>query len=260
LIVLSARSVASANGVSLHGPLPFTPAELDDAVTLRLEARAGALPVDVAAAGNDQVRVTIGGKMRLVSLGGLTGPGAARRVSIAIADLSDEASLLPAPARRVDRGGSISLALMPVATMGSELRGGVTLSASWRRLFIDVGWTGAPSNTVDRVDVSSDLWLVRAGLTMRAGTRWLLIRGGPALYGHRLTGAAGERDLGRIELIPAAGLSVAAHARFGDWSLFAAAGVDGLFRRNVYTVHGTEAIATDRVVGWAGAGIAWWVP
>lgn len=73
-----------------RGPLPFTDAELEQALLARLLTppdETGAPRTRVEPAGPDAVRVQVGGRSRVVALGGRTGAAAARVVALVIAEL-----------------------------------------------------------------------------------------------------------------------------------------------------------------------------
>lgn len=86
------------------GPLPFTNAELEQALLARLLTppdETGALrPTRVEPAGPGAVRVQVGARSRVVALGGRTGAAAARVVALVIAELvsaAPDASAASAP-------------------------------------------------------------------------------------------------------------------------------------------------------------------
>lgn len=120
LLLLAPRPTHAAElELSLAGPLPFTRLDLDRALALRAPPGAAGT-VTVEALGADAVRISHGAVSRTVTLLGMTGTAAARRVALAIADLLEDAVEVPlaplappAPARERNAATSTLTAVRP---------------------------------------------------------------------------------------------------------------------------------------------------
>jgi len=285
-----ARAQEPQLDLRIEGDLPFRADQLTDALRLRLHDRELAPTVTVIGDG-DVVRVRMAGKERVVALEGTSGLAAARRVALAVVDLAElEATppqLAPVPARapaaapapartdaeaaasaetpslrvtgsvRAPRPPRLALAMYPAvqvdahggAVPGAALEASLALGGAWCAT-VQVGWQAGPDATAGGERVAMTELPVRAGVGQRRGA--LAWRATAIALPYRVSGGRGHTGM---EL--GAGASLALFVPVGAVTLVVAAGADGFAGRTRFQIHGEDAVATPRLAGWIGAGVAW---
>jgi hypothetical protein len=269
-----------AFAVDVGDGVPFTAAELEAAVALRLGEDAAALPVRVIGAGRSgEVVVIVGESRRAVVLGDAVGEAAARRVALVSLDLFREVSArsdpepgpgpvpgpdpvsvsgsAPSPERRGGLGwGSVSVSA--IGTIGDGDGGGVRAAGRVAVGAIDI--VGAIGVAVSTGDAGTRVTTVPVRLGV--GKRWRLggvvwgidVGGVTAPYRIRTDdGDARYRD-GRTRLGGTGSISVAVPVWRSLW-LGADAGVDVFGATQRYLVGTEERYANRRVEPYGGAGI-----
>jgi hypothetical protein len=259
--------------VTCRGPLPFSTAELIEAIELRLPLmridRRRALPaVEVEAAAADRAAITVGGSRHALSIEGLAGAAAARVVALLALDLissqqrdSEPRAQEPEPLPAPRPSNLVFVGVSPRLTVGvSEwaasfeptLDLGVRLT---RRFFVYVEsgftWTGAGEGkrALTLVEIP-----VRVGVAFRYA--WLEARAGAALRPYLVSGAREEyEDQG---LLAGGGLSLRALRSLTSRLVgYLAVGIDILTKRKAYSVGGDPALSTSWVAPWVGLGAGW---
>ena len=251
-----------AAGLRVSGPLPFSQAELHEALALRVRA---SVPIEVTATTGGDAIVRVGDKQRTVELGDSRGPAAARRVALAVADLTTDVDPLPAPAIRSaapppDTPSRTRLSLLAGPAGGSNLDGvrfQVALDARLRLVsglgvFGSAGYAPGPDAAVDGIAISLRSVPLRLGLLWQLGA--LELRLGAVAAPYWLDGAmtspsgivagGGVSALYAIDLAP-------------QLDLVLAAGADAFANRDAFQIHGTNALATNRIATWGALGLGW---
>jgi hypothetical protein len=250
----------AALGLRVSGPLPFSQAELHEALALRVRA---AVPVEVVAGPAGEAIVRVGDKERTVDLGDSHGPAAARRVALAVADLATDVDPLPAPAIRsaaLPRDSTTRLALLAGPAAGSNLDGVRFQAALDGRLrllrglglFASAGYSPGPDATIDGIAVSLRSVPLRLGLGWQAGAFELRVGAVATPYwlDGMMTSRSGVVAGGGLAALYAIDLAP-------NLDLVLAGGADAFANRDDFTIHGTSAVATSRVATWAALGLGW---
>ena len=245
-------------GLHVSGPLPFSQAELHEALALRVRAT---VPVEVVAGPAGEAIVRVGGKERAVDLGDSHGPAAARRVALAVADLATDVDPLPAPAIRSPappRDSRLSLLAGPAG--GSNLDGvrfQLALDGRMRLvrglgLFASAGYSPGPDASVDGIGVSLRSVPLRLGLGWQAGA--FELRLGAVATPYWLDGMMTPRS----GVVAGGGLAALYAIDLApNLDLVIAGGADAFANRDDFTIHGNSAVATSRVATWAALGLGW---
>ena len=268
--------IAALGPVRLEGPLPFSAAELDDALSLRVGA---GVPVEVDAAAPGEALVRAGGKERSISLGDARGPAAARLVALVVVDLTTDVTPLPAPppppapppeihitAPPAPAGPPLArIALLGGPTGGSNLDGvrfAFALDATFHlvsnfRLAVGAGFAPGPDATVGAIPVTLRTVPLRAALAWQPRGGPFELRLGAVVVPYGLTSStmpAVARN-GAVAGGSAAALySVELGSRF---DLVLAAGADAFANRDEFQIHGERALATNRLALWGALGVGW---
>jgi hypothetical protein len=263
-----ALSAHAAVRLELAGPLPCSAGELDAAVAARLPLDGGkTTSVAVRPAGAGAVELALGSKRRVVTLAGLAGVAAARRIALAVVDLAaaearppDAPPLPPAPPPRpraqlvlLPAGGAgTSLSSVWVAgTLGTSLR-----LHGWLRATLDVGYGGGPRGSLDGLGADLQYLPMRAGLAFAPRRFPVEARVGAvvAVYWARGGEPSAVRASGAVEGLAAAALFFL--PRHGRVQAVVGAGVDVFANRAQLLIHGTPVLETERLLFWAGAGMS----
>jgi hypothetical protein len=273
VIVVAALSGAAAADVRVAGLAPFTEAELEDALRLRL---GGDHQVDVVS-GARMVTITVDGKTRTVRLGTERGVEAARVVAlVAAAIVLDEAQDawryedVPAaaraegdPAAPVEPAAqdpatrwTLAALLGPAAAEDTHPAAGAWVAYDRRggdgvRSMAAIGVT---SSSIELGEMAPAIRTVE--LPLRAGA-WLgdsFAVGASALAVPYLTrGGSGDANV-------LFGAGVMARARLSlahGTSLIALVGVDGMLSSVEYRWDGERVLASGRVRPWLAVGVTW---
>jgi hypothetical protein len=224
---------------------PFSPADLANALRVRLPDQGAAVAVHVQAAG-DRVTVAIGDTTRDVELGGRTGPDAARLVALAVVDLAlDDLAVMP---RSEPAPGSIvTLGLLGSATAWASVLAGPTADVAIAR----GRWLFALDVTGDE-HVSGDLGVASAPVHACVGMRLdqLELRGGAVVVPMWVSNGSGDQTT-------LLGLTASARLRLAitpTVHLVAAVGIDGYATQTVYHL-GMGTITTPWFAPWLAAGM-----
>ena len=252
----------AALGLHVSGPLPFSTAELHEALALRVRP---SVPVEVVASPAGDAIVRVGDKERTVALGDTRGPVAARRVALAVADLATDVDPLPQPSLRSaapppDTPSRARVSLLAGPSGGSNLDGVRFAAAIDVRLRLvsgfgvygGVGYMPGPDAAVDGIAVGLRSAPLRLGLSWQAGA--LELRAGAVAQPYWLDGMmttrTGMTAGGTVSALYSLDLAP-------SLDLVLAAGADAFANRDQFDVHGTAAIATNRIATWAALGIGW---
>jgi hypothetical protein len=254
-----------AFAVDVGDGVPFTAAELQAAVALRLGEDAAALPVRVIGGGRaGEVVVIVGQSRRAVVLGDTVGEAAARRVALVSLDLFREVSARsdpvpdPDPVSVSGSGSAPSPARGGGLGWGSVSAGSVRLGARWPIGDVDV--VGAVGVRVSSSDRGTRVTTVPVRLGV--GKRWRLaglvvgIDVGGVIAPYRIgtdDGDARYRD-GRTRVGGTGSVSIGVPVWRSLW-LGADVGVDVFASTQRYLVGTEERYANRRVEPYGGAGI-----
>jgi hypothetical protein len=256
LLVLLAAGLARAGGLRVQDAgLPFTEAELREAVALRLSGAPAGDSVVVSAGEAGRVRLERGDRRDEVWIGARRSEDAARLVALLVVDALRTAPPVPAvsPARwsvflapAVNAGLSdAGASFEPTAGVGLRLsaRTRLLLSAGYGRAQAR-GASGVPRLTLDTVPV-------RLGAGVRLGP--IEAQGGALARGHRASGAItrlGVRAGGWAALL------WRVPVRGALWP-YLALGCDLHLERLELRLGGRPALASGNLAPWAAAGVAW---
>jgi hypothetical protein len=260
--------------VTCRGVLPFSSAELLEAIHLRLPLmridRTAALPaVHVQGQGqgqaSDRVAITVAGARRVLSIKDLSGAEAARIVALLALDLvlnqqrSEEREVKPEPRAPSDL---VFVGVSPRLTLGVSdwsqtfeptLDLGLRIGRRFF-LYIEGGFTWIGAGEAER-ELNLLEVPVRAGVAYRLPFRfaWFEARAGGALRPYFVSGAG--RDSG---VLAGGGVSMRIARRFSAWLLvYLALGVDFFTLRKAFSVGGEPALTTGWVTPWLGLGAGW---
>jgi hypothetical protein len=263
---LAPPAVADPLALATSGDLPFTRAELEAALAVRVGlAEAGASRrIDAQVTGDARhVQIAVAGRARSVALAGERGADAARLVAFSILDVAgdqldppagprDEIPLEPSPAPALKQDtGPWTLALW--GSVGSDAAGTLELAAPLAGRVRLVGAAGVGLATSERAmarEVSLRAFPARLWLAMRV---WHVeLRAGAV-------GVLQQASAARSSLDTLAGASagvVFVEPLAHGFSLLAGGGGDAFANALDYRVDGMHVTTTDRFGWWAGAGIA----
>jgi hypothetical protein len=272
-----ARGQARAQGatVQLRGDLPFTAAELEEALALRW--RGGDLAVVVTPATADGVAIVVGSATGEVPLQGDVGPAAARRVAVAVVALADAGALPgglpPAPVEQswpslpveptVPVAPRLGLSVHAGAATYPLLGGGLTVTTRVDGdvslvLDADVGRVKGLAGTGQEGDVLAGT--LRLGLQGEWPEPWDLPFVVQARYGavasiYRIDGALDGQPLARTAVVWGGGGAVLLARGSDRWRGVLGLGLDLFVTRERVLAAGRELVATPRMSGWATMGI-----
>lgn len=287
-IAFLACFVASARAaeLTLEGPLPFSEAQLAEALALRVPSAA---KVRVRAADADAALASCGEKTRLVPLLGATGPAAARRIALAITDLLEPdlnipLSALPEPSPVTATVAAIAAppprvvaaAVPPSIVPQEEPLSAITLLggalgparlsfsaaadisfAAFDSLSIFGGAGLIFTPPVESFGATLQSWRIpiRGGVGYRISA--FEVRASAVATVHLLFAEDSNGDrYDRSEVLPGAGGSVLYYlpiSRTVDFT--AAAGADYFVLHRRFTVRAEPVFDTERVVIWGSAGV-----
>jgi hypothetical protein len=253
LLVLLWSGLARAGGVKVQGAgLPFTEAELRDALALRLSGAGAGDGVVVSAAEAGRVRLARGGQQVDIWIGERRSEDAARLVALLVVDALRPVpvaspgrwSLFLAPgvnAGLSDAGASFE----PTAGVGLRLVGGaqLLLSVGYARARARAG-AGTRLLTLDTVPL-------RLGGGLRVGP--VELQAGALARAHLASGA-----ITRLGLRPGAWASLLwrVPVRGALWP-YLALGCDALLERLELRLAGRPALTSGNLAPWAAAGVGW---
>ena len=264
LAALVAPSPGEAQ-VACSGPLPFSQAEMEEALRARRPLLGGMARIEVRADDAGRALVRVGAAERQVAdWGGRSGEDAARLVAVLAEDLAlaDAPMIVSSPAPAAAAPGTTTHALrlgvmlqspfdqdgaaahvQPAADVAVDLaRGfGAFAGAGYRRVSAGSGFS---TLNLDEVPV-------RAGVTYKR--RWFELRIGGLVRPYTVGGAGAHTGV-------TWGGTVSGAARWSlgrRWQAVLAAGLDALATRAAFSVNQQPVISTAWVAPWLGAGLAW---
>ncbi len=244
--------------VRTSGTLPFSAAELGEALSLRAQLSTAGNPrsvlVDVSAEGAN-VNIELAGRRHRVALDGERGESAARLVAFAILDLAGD-QLDPPTAPHEDviarapiqRSRDLAWSIAVWGATGTHDTAAIEVGAGVRGPVRVIGAAGASrSESHDRVTLRDVP--VRLGLAWRIGA-----------FDVRAT-AIGVVETARaqratIETRFGGGASVTVRPiTIGGFAVFAGVGGDVFADPIDYRINGEHVASTERVAWWAGIGV-----
>ncbi|HEY3806976.1 MAG TPA: hypothetical protein VGL61_30440 [Kofleriaceae bacterium] len=249
VLVLMRRADAERAIIVNAAGAPFAPADLAEAIRVRVPAAGPALQVRVTAIAGG-VRVAAAGGARDVVLGDRTGVDAARLVALAASDLLSVESLAdvgkPAPASRNDDQAIALAAYAGIAGWNGVLGGLVAELAiphgAWLFAF-DLGGGTLVRGPIDLSDAEA-----RVGLGRRLGPFELRVDAvAEPLF---VTTGAGD-----VTTLFGAGASARARIALGPTRLVLAAGADAFATRTEYRTAGSDVLTTPRIAPWLRVGV-----
>ncbi len=219
--------------------------------------------VEVRAAGAGDAEIRINGKTRVVRLDGKTGSQAARRLALAIVDLAlaeaQPPALPPPPPRDEPRAVLTVWPTVGVGNSGTQVWASGRVGASVRlwhflRATVAVGYGGGPSASIDGVDVNLQTLPLRVGLAGRPPYFPVEVRLDAVVEPYWARAAGSVRASGAVG---GAGVAALFHLpRHKRVQAVVATGLDVFASQVELTVHGQSALSTERVIVWAGVGLA----
>jgi hypothetical protein len=276
MMVAAAPAAARAEVVVGEG-VPFTAAELEDALAARTDG-AAPLDVQVSADSAEQLRLTTPGGTWEVAVGGARGPSAARLVALFVIE--------PAAAPAIAPPSGAPETFAPIAVgRGVTVDAPRSVSRTWWVTFGTGAARGAQSDDLVAVAASLELatargpWLAAVEISLQASQPSDAGAGEPVRTTLTQVRAAGGVRVGSVELLagPIAGtifldnvpsrrsatmLGVGTAARWrhvlgdGRWSLQGGVGVDGYRHRIVVSADDQRIASTPRVALSAIAGLS----
>jgi len=264
LAALVAPSPAGAAGdaqVVCTGPLPFSQAQVEEALRARRPLLGASTRIEVRTGGDGLTLVRVGSAQREVDWGGRSGEEAARLVAVLAEDLAQAADpivLSAAPLPVTPNGRALWLGLTlrspfdradlaahfePTVDVAVDLAGGFAAfaGAGYRRSAAGAGFSAL---TMDEVPL-------RAGAAYRR--RWFDVRLGGVARAYSVGGAGSHQGV-TWGAAASAALRWALGRRL---SLVVAGGLDVLAARAMFSVNQQPVMSTAWVVPWLGAGLGW---
>ncbi len=273
-----AAAPAHAEPLALEGPLPFTAVELESALALRLDL--ASLPLSIVVRGAATwAEVAYGPRLRRIELGDVAGVAAARRVALLVTDLvAEERTLgegpeptpphhapIPAPVvEPVEPPSRLDVGLAAWGALGSELdrvRVGLAAEASVSvvaplRAWASVGVAWSPDTGRGGADVELTGLPLRAGLALRADAVEVRAHAALTPWWVAAEDAATERRTTRTDVVASAGAAILYRIHTAP-ELRLGGGAELSFDPRAYLGDGARVAATDRVLVWLAASVAW---
>ncbi|HEV7558068.1 MAG TPA: hypothetical protein VGO00_21520 [Kofleriaceae bacterium] len=241
--------------VDVDGGAPVTATGIADALRVRVGPTGSPIRVHVATVLGGVV-VSAAGATRVIALGDLTGPDAARLIALATLDLLDERETGASPAMTmprvpVDASSSIerttfALGAVGTASMWSDMLAGITVDAEVTR----GRWLGAV-DVGGATLVAGRLQLREAVVRVGAGIRFGVVdvRAGATVMPMDVSNGTGDQTV-----LVGAGASLRTRIAMSDAARFViAAGFDVFATQTDYTI-GTSMVTTPWIAPWLAAG------
>ena len=248
VLVLMRRADAERAIIVNAAGAPFAPADLAEAIRVRVPAAGPALQVRVTAIAGG-VRVAAAGGARDVVLGDRTGVDAARLVALAASDLLSVESLGDVGQPVASRNDNRAIALAAYAGIAgwNGVLGGLAAElaiphGAWLFAF-DLGGGSLFRGPIDLSDAEA-----RVGLGRRIGPFELRVEAvAEPLF---VTTGAGD-----VTTLFGAGASARARIALGPTRLVLAAGADAFATRTEYRTAGADVLTTPRIAPWLRVGV-----
>jgi hypothetical protein len=255
-VAVADRTVSVDLDVDLENGAPVTAPDIAEALRVRVAATGTPIRVHVAPVLGGVV-VSVAGATRVVALGGLTGPDAARLIALATLDLLDDPGpmgppalvppgLVAARAPSIEQRTAVVLGALGTAAMWSDMLAGATLDVEVTR-----GRWLAAADVGAATLVSGRLQLQQAVLRLGGGVRFgaFDVRAGATVVPIEVNNGGGDQTV-----LVGGGASLRARIAMSEATRFVIAGGFDVFATQTDYTIGTTMVSTPWVSPWLAAG------